>query len=94
MFDLTEDEDNVYTLLSKNGWTHEPGFDGYANQDKKLFISNRAILYIPGEVRYFLKTGFVRNIHIFDSTFFQPTPKDLGFKTHKDGRCVKMERIK
>lgn len=87
-------EPNVYELLERNGFVIDHFFDGFKNEKTGDAITHRAIYMWPGDVRYYLLTGYCRNIHIFDANWFQPTPESLGYKAHKDGRCVKIRRIK
>lgn len=86
--------DDLFTLLEKKDFSFDLMFDGYKNSYTNEFFHSRAVSMWPGDIAYYLRTGFVRNIHIFDQWWFQSTPESLGFKAHKDGRCVKIRRIK
>lgn len=88
------DVDTVWDLLQKQGYVFDLAWECYVNKDKGIMFTNNAIFMWPGDVKYYLETGFIRNIKIFDSNFFQPKPADLGLRQHKDGRPVAMKRIK
>lgn len=85
---------NAWQWLEERNWKYVESHDGYQAPDKKLFISNMTMYRRPGDVIYFLKTGYVRDIAIFDTGFFTPKAEDLGFKVHKDGTCVALKRVK
>lgn len=85
---------NAWEWLELREWKFVESHDGYQSKNGKLFITNRTIYKRPGDVIYYLKTGYVRDVAIFDTGFYTPKPEELGFKAHKDGTCVKLQRVK
>jgi len=87
-----EDPKTVWQWLEEKGYSYDPFYEGYRNS--KDFFSQWSCYRVPGDIIHYLKTGQVRNIKIFETGFFDVTPEALGYKAHKDGRCVKLKRIK
>lgn len=85
---------DVWQLLNDKHWQYLPFNEGYQSPCGKFFITQGKCYHIPGDIIYFLKTGHIRNGDIFDTGWFKPEAKDLGYRAHKNGRWVKLERIK
>lgn len=85
---------SVYQWLEEKGWMVLPYWQGYSSPCGTFFISQSACQIYPGDIINFLKTCQVRNIKIFDNGLSMTTPESLGYKTHKDGTCVKLRRVK
>lgn len=85
---------NVWQLLDEKHWQYLPFWDGYQSPDGKFFLTNSSLYRLPGDIIYFLETGIARTPDIFDTGMFKPNPKDLGFRQHKDGRCVAIRKLK
>lgn len=83
---------DVFSLLEKNGWGYDAFYDGYIKGNR--FILQTSVYQWAGDVKYYLETGFIRNLKIFDTGNYQPTPQDFGLKCHKDGRAVQIRIVK
>lgn len=84
----------VWQWLDEKGWCYVAVENGYQSPDGRKFIASNTLWLYPGDVIHYLKTGYLRNIMIFATTWYQPSPDTLGLKRHKDGTCVAIRRIK
>lgn len=89
-----EEPTNAWEWLQNKNWKYLSFHAGYQSPDSKYFITESMMYMLPGEVCYFLKTGYIRNPRIFDTGYTSPTPQSLGLRAHKDGRCVAIRRVK
>lgn len=87
---------SVWDWLEDKGWFYLPLLSGYRSPCGKYFIAHTTIFAYPGDVINYLKTGFIRNVEIFDPLFggyFDP--KNLGLRVHKDRKtAVALRRVK
>ncbi len=90
----TDEPRNAWQWLDEKHYQYLPFWDGYQSPCGKHFITSSVLYKMPGEVIYFLKTGYIRDVAIFDNGISTPTPKSLGLRAHKDGRCVAIRKIK
>ena len=90
----SDKEKDVFDLLQEKGYMYDIYHNGYVQSKEKLFISNHSVFTIPGDVKHYLQTGFIRNIRIFDYGFADANARSLGMRAHKDGRAVSIRRVK
>lgn len=84
----------VWEWLEEKHWQYLPMQGGHQSPSGHQFITEEMIYMFPGDVSYYLRTGFVRNPRIFDSRWQRWNPDYHGFKKHKDGTCVQLKRVK
>ena len=87
-----QDSWTVWQWLDEKSWLYNPMWELYQSPCGRKYISSKTLWLYPGDVIHYLKTGYLRNVAIFD-TFLNP-PETLGFRRHKDGTCVSIRRIK
>lgn len=90
-----EEPKTVWDWLESKGWMYLPIQYGYQSPCGKMFITHTSVYAYPGDVINYLKTGFIRNVNMFELSWGQQNHKRLGLYLHKDKKtAVSLTRIK